>query len=125
VTNRSTALIRSAKDVQVDVVQVQRQYFAKLGTFDHWGITVGEAMVGKPILELTDAEARGAFEVRAADPHISRAAGSITLVSGLSGQRATPGRGIFAGVLGGLEGMVKNLGAELGPVRVNGVCAGD
>jgi NAD(P)-dependent dehydrogenase (short-subunit alcohol dehydrogenase family) len=27
-------------------------------------------------------------------------------------------------VLGGLEGMVKSFAAELGPVRVNGVCAG-
>ena len=107
-------------------------YFANLGAFDHLAVTVGDAMVGKPILELTDAEARAAFEVRfwgqfnatrAAYPHISRS-GSITLVSGLAGQRATPGRGIFAGVLGGLEGMVKSFAAELGPVRVNCVCAG-
>ena len=107
-------------------------YFANLGAFDHLAVTVGDAMVGKPILELTDAEARAAFEVRfwgqfnavrAAYPHISRS-GSITLVSGLAGRRATPGRGIFAGVLGGLEGMVKSFAAELGPVRVNGVCAG-
>jgi NAD(P)-dependent dehydrogenase (short-subunit alcohol dehydrogenase family) len=64
-------------------------YFANLGTFDHLAVTVGDAMVGKPILELTDAEARAAFEVRfwgqfnatrAAYPHISRS-GSITLPS--------------------------------------------
>lgn len=118
----------------VDVTDKQglERYFAKLGAFDHLAVTVGDAMVGKPILALTDTEARGAFEVRfwgqfnavrAAYPHISRS-GSITLVSGLAGQRASPGRGIFAGVLGGLEGMVKSFAAELGPVRVNGVCAG-
>jgi NAD(P)-dependent dehydrogenase (short-subunit alcohol dehydrogenase family) len=107
-------------------------YFASVGEFDHLAVTVGDAMVRKPVLELTDVEARAAFEVRfwgqfnavrAAYPHISRS-GSITLVSGLAGQRATPGRGIYAGVLGGLEGMVKSFAAELGPVRVNGVCAG-
>jgi len=31
---------------------------------------------------------------------------------------------IYAGVLGGIEGMVKSFAAELRPVRVNGVCAG-
>ena len=131
------ALHRLGNTVNGDCVDVTdkaglERYFAKLGAFDHLAVTVGDAMVGKPILELTDLEARGAFEVRfwgqfnavrAAYPHISRS-GSITLVSGLAGQRATPGRGIFAGVLGGLEGMVKSFAAELGPVRVNGVCAG-
>lgn len=39
-------------------------------------------------------------------------------------QRASPGRGIYKGVLGGVEGMVKSFAAELRPVRVNGVCAG-
>ncbi len=59
--------------------------------------------------------------VRAVYPHI-RKAGSITLVSGLAGQRASTGRGIYAGVLGGIEGMVKSFLAELRPLRVNG-CA--
>jgi len=35
-------------------------------------------------------------------------------------ERASPGRGIYAGVLGGIEGMVKSFAAELRPVRVNG-----
>src|SRR5271157_3573065 len=56
--------------------------------------------------------------------HAVSRSGSITLVSGLAGQRASPGRGIYAGVLGGIEGMVKSFAAELRPVRVNGVCAG-
>ena len=117
--------VASGACVDVTDMPALEAYFANLGAFDHLAVTVGDAMVGKPILELTDAEARAAFEVRfwgqfnavrAAYPHISRS-GSITLVSGLAGQRATPGRGIFAGVLGGLEGMVKSFAAELGPVR--------
>jgi hypothetical protein len=60
-------------------------------------------------IELADDEAPSEFNaVRAAYPHISRS-GSITLVSGLAGQRARPERGIYAGVLGGVEGMVKSL----------------
>jgi Enoyl-(Acyl carrier protein) reductase len=39
-------------------------------------------------------------------------------------QRASPGGGIYDGVLGGVEGMVKSFAAELRPVRVNGMCAG-
>jgi NAD(P)-dependent dehydrogenase (short-subunit alcohol dehydrogenase family) len=31
--------------------------------------------------------------------------------------------GVYAGVLGGLEGMVKSFATELRPLRVNGVCA--
>ena len=142
IASRSAEKLRGALDrlgnaasgacVDVTDKPALEAYFANLGAFDHLAVTVGDAMVGKPILELTDAEARAAFEVRfwgqfnavrAAYPHIS-GSGSITLVSGLAGQRATPGRGIFAGVLGGLEGMVKSFAAELGPVRVNGVCAG-
>ena len=82
-------------------------------------------------MELSDEEARSAFEVRfwgqfnavrPAYPHISKS-GSITLVSGFAGQRASPGRGIYAGVLGGIEGMVKSFAAELRPVRVNRVYA--
>jgi NAD(P)-dependent dehydrogenase (short-subunit alcohol dehydrogenase family) len=142
IASRSAEKLRNALDrlgnaaggacVDVTDKQALETYFANVGAFDHLAVTVGDAMLGKPILELTDEEARAAFEVRfwgqfnavrAAYPHIGRS-GSITLVSGLSGQRAIPGRGIFAGVLGGLEGMVKSFAAELGPVRVNGVCAG-
>ncbi len=103
-----------------------------LGPFEHLAVTVDDALLSTQIMALTDEEARSAFEVRfwgrfntvrAAYPHISRS-GSITLVSGLAGQRASPGRGIYAGVLGGIEGMVKSFAAELRPVRVNGVCAG-
>ena len=122
----------SGECVDVTSKPMLEQFFAGLGPFDHLALTVGDPLLNKQIMELTDEEARSAFEVRfwgqfnavrAAYPHISRS-GSITLVSGLAGQRASPGRGIYAGVLGGIEGMVKSFAAELRPVRVNGVCAG-
>ncbi len=122
----------SGECVDVTDKPMLERFFAGLGPFDHLAVTVGDALLSKQIMELTDEEARSAFEVRfwgqfnavrAAYPHISKS-GSITLVSGLAGQRASPGRGIYAGVLGGIEGMVKSFAAELRPVRVNGVCAG-
>jgi NAD(P)-dependent dehydrogenase (short-subunit alcohol dehydrogenase family) len=122
----------SGECVDVTDKPMLERFFAGLGPFDHLAVTVGDALLSKQIMELTDEEARSAFEVRfwgqfnavrAAYPHISKS-GSITLVSGLAGQRASPGRGIYAGVLGGLEGIVKSFAAELRPIRVNGVCAG-
>src|SRR5271170_3139978 len=120
----------SGECVDVTSKPMLEQFFAGLGPFDHLALTVGDPLLNKQIIELTDEEARSTFEVRfwgqfnavrAAYPHISRS-GSITLVSGLADQRASPGRGIYAGVLGGVEGMVKSFAAELRPVRVNG-CA--
>ena len=124
--------VANGECVDVTVKPMLERFFAGLGAFDHLAVTVGDPLLNKQITELTDEEARSAFEVRfwgqfnavrAAFPHI-RKTGSITLVSGLAGQRASPGRGIYAGVLGGIEGMVKSFAAELRPLRVNGVCAG-
>jgi NAD(P)-dependent dehydrogenase (short-subunit alcohol dehydrogenase family) len=106
----------SGECVDVTDKPMLERFFAGLGPFDHLAVTVGDPLLNKQIMELTDEEARSAFEVRfwgqfnavrAAYPHISKS-GSITLVSGLAGQRASPGRGIYAGVLGGIEGMVKS-----------------
>jgi NAD(P)-dependent dehydrogenase (short-subunit alcohol dehydrogenase family) len=113
----------SGECVDVTDKPMLERFFAGLGPFDHLAVTVGDPLLSKQIMELTDEEARSAFEVRfwgqfntvrAAYPHISKS-GSITLVSGLAGQRASPGRGIYAGVLGGIEGMVKSFAAELRP----------
>jgi NAD(P)-dependent dehydrogenase (short-subunit alcohol dehydrogenase family) len=142
IASRSAEKLRSALDrlsnsasgacVDVTDKSALEAFFANVGAFDHLAITVGDTMIGKPILEITDAEARTAFEVRfwgqfnavrAAYPHIDKN-GSITLVSGLVSRRPMPGRGIYSGVASGLEGLVRSFAAELAPVRVNGVCAG-
>jgi NAD(P)-dependent dehydrogenase (short-subunit alcohol dehydrogenase family) len=120
----------SGECVDVTNKPMLERFFTGLGPFDHLAVTVGDPLLNKPIMGLTDDEARSAFEVRfwgqfnavrAACPHISKT-GSITLVSGLAGQRASPGRGIYAGVLGGIEGMVKSFAAELRPTGSTG-CA--
>src|ERR1700739_1588195 len=122
------ALVRLGNGARGECVELTQKrmlerFFARLGPFDHLAVTVGDPLLNRPIMELTDDEARSAFEVRfwgqfnavrTAYPHISKT-GSITLVSGLAGQRASPGRGVYAGVLGGIEGMVKRFAAELRP----------
>lgn len=122
----------SGEAVDVTDRPALERFFAGLGGLDHLAVTVGDALKSKPLLEMTEAEARGAFEVRfwgqfnavrAAYPHISRS-GSITLVSGGLARRPGPGRGIYTGVLAGLEGIVKSFAVELAPVRVNVVTAG-
>jgi NAD(P)-dependent dehydrogenase (short-subunit alcohol dehydrogenase family) len=108
------------------------KFFARLGGFDHLAVTAGDALLSKKLLEMSEEEARGAFEVRfwgqfhavrAAYPQISRS-GSITLVSGGLSRRPGPGRAIYTAALAGLEGLVKGFAAELAPVRVNAVTAG-
>jgi NAD(P)-dependent dehydrogenase (short-subunit alcohol dehydrogenase family) len=120
----------------VDVIDkpMLERFFAGLGLFDHLAGD-GRRRAAEQADHGTHPR-RGTLGLRSAvlgsvqcrprglSPHISKS-GSITLVSGLAGQRASPGRGIYAGVLGGIEGMVKSVAAaELRPVRVNGVCAG-
>jgi NAD(P)-dependent dehydrogenase (short-subunit alcohol dehydrogenase family) len=99
------AALASGECVDVTDKPMLERFFAGLGAFDHLAVTVGDALLNKQIMELTDEEARSAFEVRfwgqynavrAADPHINKT-GSITLVSGLAGQRASPRRSIYAG----------------------------
>ena len=108
------------------------QCFNRLAVFDHLAVTVGDTPIGKPVMELTDDEARHAFEVRfwgqfnavrAAYRHI-RKTGSITLISGLASRQPFPGRGIYTAVACAVEGMIKSLAVELRPVRINGVCPG-
>ena len=81
-----SALVRLGNATSGECVDVTdkpelERFFAGLGPFDHLALTVGDPLLNKPIMELTDDEARSAFEVRfwgqfnavrAAYPHISR-----------------------------------------------------
>ena len=71
----------SGECVDVTDKPMLERFFAGLGPFDHLAVTVGDPLLNKPIIELTDEEARSAFEVRfwgqfnavrAAYPHISK-----------------------------------------------------
>jgi hypothetical protein len=93
------------------------RFFAGLGPFDHLAMTVDDPLLNKQILELTDEEARSAFEVRpwgqfnavrAAYPYSARRARHLGL--GPCRAASEPRTRVYAGVLGGIEGMVKSFG---------------
>src|SRR6267378_8013991 len=54
----------SGECVDVTVQPMLERFFAGLGAFGHLAVTVGDPLLNKRIMELTDEEARSAFEVR-------------------------------------------------------------
>ena len=54
----------SGECIDVTNKPMLERFFAGLGPFDHLAVTVGDALLNKQIMELTDDEARSAFEVR-------------------------------------------------------------
>jgi NAD(P)-dependent dehydrogenase (short-subunit alcohol dehydrogenase family) len=54
----------SGECVDVTDKPALERFFAGLGPFDHLSVTVGDPLLSKQIMELTEEEARSAFEVR-------------------------------------------------------------
>lgn len=109
-----------------------RSLFDKLGAFDHLVYTAGENLQLAMLDELDTNWARGFFNVRywgalAATkygaPHI-RPGGSITLTSGLAGQRPHPGWSVPSSICAAMEGLTRALAVEIAPIRVNVVSPG-
>src|ERR1700682_5790059 len=77
---RFAAALREGRQAARDARHRSRErFFVGLGAFDHLAVTVGDPLLNKQIMELTDEEACSAFEVRfwgrfnavrAAFPHI-------------------------------------------------------
>ncbi|QWU13697.1 NAD(P)-dependent dehydrogenase, short-chain alcohol dehydrogenase family [Paenibacillus sophorae] len=110
-----------------------RTFFAEIGNFDHLVITAGEMKHGLGmVLDLDAASAREQFESRFWGPYLAirygapaiRERGSITLTSGVFGDKAVPGAAVPSAVHGALENLGRVLAAELAPVRVNVVSPG-
>jgi NAD(P)-dependent dehydrogenase (short-subunit alcohol dehydrogenase family) len=114
-----------------DAGQVGR-LFGDLGSIDHLVFTAGEplALMGLDTLDLD--KAREFFTLRyfgalwavhAAIPHL-RPGGSITLTTGIAGQRPGPGWAVAASICGAVESLTRALAVELAPIRVNAVSPG-
>jgi NAD(P)-dependent dehydrogenase (short-subunit alcohol dehydrogenase family) len=122
------------KGVRLDVTDEAAigGFFAETGEFDHLAYTAGEALLLKPLAELTSAEARAFFEVRYWGALLSvkygapriRPGGSIVLSSGGVATRPAPGTSIAASTTGADEALVRALALELVPIRVNAVRPG-
>jgi NAD(P)-dependent dehydrogenase (short-subunit alcohol dehydrogenase family) len=108
-----------------------KEFFEKLGSFDHL-TTPGSSALGGPFLATETARARADFDskfwgqyhaARYAAPNI-RPGGSIVLFSGIYSQRPPAGVASVAAVNGAIEALGRALAVELAPLRVNVVSPG-
>jgi len=109
-----------------------KNFFNRLGNFDHLVYTAGENLSLVNISDIQVSMAReffnlrywGAFaSVKYGAPHINKG-GSVNLTSGIASTR--PGRGwsLASSICGAMEGLVRALAVELAPIRVNSVVPG-
>jgi NAD(P)-dependent dehydrogenase (short-subunit alcohol dehydrogenase family) len=106
--------------------------FERVGELDHLVLTAADAVMQRPLVELSHEEARRLLDVRfwGAVTAVKHAAprihtgGSIVLTSGTIGIRPTPRAALAAAAVGAIEGLTRGLAVELAPVRVNAVRPG-
>jgi NAD(P)-dependent dehydrogenase (short-subunit alcohol dehydrogenase family) len=107
-------------------------YFKKLGAFDHLVYTAADSLRLNELAETDLKDARHALELRfwsavAAVKYANaniRPGGSITLTTGIAGQRPHKGWVIVSSIATMLEGLTRALAVELAPLRVNCVSPG-
>ncbi len=106
--------------------------FQAVGSIDHVVITARPDAKSSLFLETDINEAKRAFDVkfwgsyrlvRAARTHIKQD-GSITLTSGIAGEKIYKGASTMAAVNSAIETLCRSLAVELAPLRVNVVSPG-
>ena len=121
-----------AQAVNVGDEQALKDFFARIGPFDHLVYTAGEDLPLGPVVEKDLERAHERFEIRywgafAAAKHAGpylREGGSITLTSGFSAARPRAGWTLQASIQSAVEGLTRALAVELAPIRVNAVSPG-
>lgn len=109
-----------------------KNFFQKVGDFDHLVFTAGDTLQLNELVETDLTKARRAFELRywavlAAVKHASkyiREGGSISLTTGVAGERPHKGWTLAASVCGAIVSLTRALAVELAPIRVNAVSPG-
>ena len=106
--------------------------FESIGVIDHIIIAVRPTVHSAPFVEIDIDEAKRAFEtkfwgqyrfIQTAHRHI-RETGSITLTSGIAGERIYGGASTMALINSATETLCRTLSVELSPLRVNCVSPG-
>jgi NAD(P)-dependent dehydrogenase (short-subunit alcohol dehydrogenase family) len=106
-----------------------RDFFDRVGEFDHLVYTAGETLLNSPLAETDIEAARRFFDIRYfgalaavkyGTAHI-RPMGSITLTGGIASTRPQGGTVVVSSVLSAIEGLTRALAHELAPIRVNAV----
>ena len=107
-------------------------YFERLGGLDHLVYTAADSLHVSDLASTDLKAARHAFELRYwsvlaavkyASPSI-RKGGSVTLTTGVYGQRPVKGIPIVASIAAMMEGLTRALAIDLAPIRVNCVSPG-
>jgi NAD(P)-dependent dehydrogenase (short-subunit alcohol dehydrogenase family) len=109
-----------------------RDFFARVGAFDHLVFTAGESLSLGPLVDTALDTARHVFDVRfwgalAAAKYgapLMNAGGSIVFTSGIAGARPQSGWALIAGICSAMEAVTRALAMELAPLRVNIVSPG-
>jgi NAD(P)-dependent dehydrogenase (short-subunit alcohol dehydrogenase family) len=109
-----------------------RAFFEQTGNFDHLVYTAGGNISRKNVADLDLATAQDYFRLRFWAPFAAikygtpyiNTGGSITLTSGIAGQRPGKGWSLGAGTSGAMEGLTRAMAVELAPIRVNVVSPG-
>jgi NAD(P)-dependent dehydrogenase (short-subunit alcohol dehydrogenase family) len=108
--------------------------FEEVGKVDHIVHTAGDALMAKPLAEETLPQMLQTGMVRFFAPLIiakhapkyltGGPESSITLTTGIAGERPVPHWTVISAYLGGLEAMTRSLALNLKPIRVNIVSLG-
>nr|CDI56839.1 conserved hypothetcial protein [Melanopsichium pennsylvanicum 4] len=116
-----------------------KEFFSKVGTFDHLIYTAGDSLVTKPLSEwnyqdIVDVgsvrftSAILAVKVATSDSNLLKQNGSssIVLTTGIVGVKPSSGWSVVAGYAAGLYGLTRNLALDLSDkgIRVNAVAPG-
>ncbi len=127
-------LPQGSKGFAVDLSSEEniKNFFDKIGQFDHLVYTAGENLVVSDLDKIDLDKSRQFFNLRywsalAAVKHGSakiNAGGSVTLTSGSGGFRPMKGWVIAASICTMMEGLTRALAVELAPLRVNCVMPG-
>ena len=118
----------------VDLIKEEniKEFFSKVGRFDHLVFSAGENLTLNKIAETNIDQARDFFTLRfwAAFAAIKYGAalinegGSISLTSGTASARPGTGWSVASAICGAMEGFVRAMAVELAPIRVNCVVPG-
>ena len=129
-----TELPKGSDGYAVDLSKEEniKDFFSKIGKFDHLVFSAGENLTLNNISEINIDQARNFFNLRFWAPFAAikygassiNNGGSISLTSGTASARPAAGWSVASAICGAMEGFVRAMPVELAPVRVNCVVPG-
>ena len=122
----------SADRVDAGDEQSVRDFFRRVGSFDHLAMIIKAALPHDTFLSSDLNAVRAAFETKFWGQYrLARHAaewlrpdGSMVFTSGVASRRATPGMSVVSAMNAATEALARVLAVELAPIRVNTVSPG-